>query len=98
VSIPAGYADARHAVTGDTELIRLIRSGIGGCHEDTSETLYLPLSIATSVTGGLLAGTLFSRVGKRLHGEEPAPPDPKDLSRSSSAVLLAGGRGLCLGL
>ncbi len=64
-----------------------------------SQALYAPLSIATSVTGGLLASALFGQIWKRLSDEEPAPPNPKDLSRSSSAVLLGAGlQGLVFGV
>ena len=36
-----------------------------------SKALYTPLSIATSVTGGLLASALFGVIWKRLSDEEP---------------------------
>ena len=57
----------------------------------TSKALYLPLSIATSVTGGVLAGAVFGQIWKRFSDQEPAPPDPKDLNNSSRAALLGAG-------
>jgi hypothetical protein len=64
-----------------------------------SRALYVPLSVATSVTGGLLASALFGALWKRLSDEQPAPPNPKDLSRSSSAVLVGAGlQGLVFGV
>jgi hypothetical protein len=44
---------------------------------NTSKALYLPLSAATSVAGGLLASALFGLIWKRLSDEESAPPNPK---------------------
>ena len=41
----------------------------------------------------------YSIVWKRLSDEQPAPPNPKDLSRSSGAVLLGAGlQGLVFGV
>lgn len=64
-----------------------------------SKALYLPLSMATSVAGGLLAGAVFSRIWKRLDDSGEGPPDPKDLQRSTKEALLAAAlQGLVFGL
>ncbi|OBA60594.1 hypothetical protein A5647_13935 [Mycobacterium sp. 1100029.7] len=63
------------------------------------KALYLPLSAATSVAGGLLAGALFNQLWKRLGDTDRPPPDPKDLSRSTKTALVAAGlQGLLFGL
>lgn len=64
-----------------------------------SKTLYLPLSVATSVGGGLLAGALFSQIWKRIDDSQQPPPDPKDLDRSARSALTAAAlQGLVFGL
>ncbi len=64
-----------------------------------SKALYTPLSITTSVAGGLLAGAVFSEIWKRLGDSDRPPPDPKDLNRSTRATLAAAGlQGLVFGL
>jgi hypothetical protein len=66
---------------------------------NSSKAFYQPLSIATSVAGGLLASAVFSQIWKRLSDEEPAPPDPKDLSNSARAALFgAAVQGLVFGV
>ncbi|MBV8347054.1 MAG: DUF4235 domain-containing protein [Mycolicibacterium sp.] len=64
-----------------------------------SKTLYMPLSVATSVAGGLLAGSVFQQVWKRVTAADQAPPDPKDLNRSARAALSAAAlQGLVFGV
>lgn len=64
-----------------------------------SKAVYAPLSIATSVAGGLLAGEVFNQIWKRLSHTDQPPPEPKDLNRSTRAVLVGAGlQGLVFGL
>jgi hypothetical protein len=64
-----------------------------------SKALYKPLSIATSVAGGLLAGAVFNQVWKRIGDADEAPPNPTDLRHSSREVLTAAAlQGLIFGL
>lgn len=64
-----------------------------------SKILYLPLSVTTSVGGGLLAGALFSRVWKQVSDSDEGPPDPKDLDRSGRQALAGAAlQGLIFGL
>lgn len=53
----------------------------------TAKALYKPLSLATGVLGGILAGAAFRQIWKRV-GDDNAP-DPKDLARSNREVLVA---------
>jgi Protein of unknown function (DUF4235) len=64
-----------------------------------SKAFYLPLSVATSVGGGLLAGALFTRIWKRIDDSDQPPPDPKDLNLSGREALGAAAlQGLVFGL
>ena len=38
-----------------------------------AKALYTPISIVFSVLGGLLAGTIFKQIWKRISGEEESP-------------------------
>jgi hypothetical protein len=63
-----------------------------------SKAAYKPLSIATSVLGGIVASAAFGQVWKRL-GNDAKAPDPKDLRKSNTEVLAAAAlQGLIFGL
>lgn len=65
----------------------------------TSKILYMPLSIVTSVAGGLLASALFTQIWERVEHPDQPPPDPKDLNRSAAKALTAAAvQGLIFGL
>ena len=65
---------------------------------DVIRILYKPLSVATSVAGGMLAGAAFTRLWRRVNTDE-AVPDPKDLHRSSREVLTAAAvQGVVFGV
>jgi uncharacterized protein DUF4235 len=65
----------------------------------TSKTLYMPMSLATSVAGGLLAGSVFQQIWKHIAANEQTPPDPTDLNRSARSALFAAAlQGLVFGL
>jgi len=53
-----------------------------------NKVLYKPLSTAASVTGGLLAGAVFSRVWSRI-GDGGDAPEASDLRHTTREVLLA---------
>ena len=51
------------------------------------------------MAGGLLAGTVFNQIWKRVSDEQQHPPDPKDLNHSAREVLTAAAlQGLTFGL
>ncbi|PTR27686.1 uncharacterized protein DUF4235 [Rhodococcus sp. OK519] len=54
----------------------------------TAKALYKPLSLATGVLGGLLAGVAFREIWKRV-GDDDHAPDATDLERSNREVLVA---------
>ena len=64
-----------------------------------SKAMYMPLQIATSVAGGLLAGKIFNEIWQRISPSDLEPPDPKDLDRSGrEAITAAALQGLVFGL
>ena len=54
-----------------------------------SKAIYKPLSIATSVAGGLIAGKIFTEVWQRVNPSDEEPPEPQDLSRSTREAFVA---------
>ncbi|UXA17105.1 DUF4235 domain-containing protein [Mycobacterium sp. SMC-4] len=64
-----------------------------------SRSLYTPLSLAAGVGGGLLAGTIFKQVWKRVGDNDPEAPDPTDLQQSTVTVITAAAiQGLIMGV
>ncbi|MCV7130916.1 MULTISPECIES: DUF4235 domain-containing protein [Mycolicibacterium] len=64
-----------------------------------ARSLYTPLSVATGVGGGLLAGAIFGQIWKRIGENDAEPPDPKDLSHSTATVMTAAAiQGLIVGI
>lgn len=53
-----------------------------------AKAFYKPLSLATSVAGGVLAGVVFKQIWKRVGDNDADTPDPKDLDRSIQEVLI----------
>jgi hypothetical protein len=65
----------------------------------TTKALYVPLSVAASVAGGLLAGAVFNQLWRRIDDSAQQPPDPKDLESPAGAALSAAAlQGLIFGL
>ena len=63
-----------------------------------AKTVYKPLSIASSVLGGLIAGKIFTEIWQRVNPDDEEP-DPKDLSRSTREVMIAAAvQGVIVGV
>jgi Protein of unknown function (DUF4235) len=66
---------------------------------NASKALYKPLSIATSVAGGLIAGKIFTEIWQRINPDDEEPPEPQDLNRSTrEAMFAAAVQGLIVGI
>lgn len=77
----------------------VLKSGTPLAVNAVSKAFYLPLSISSSVAGGLLAGAVFTQIWKRVSEPDREPPDPKDLNRSGREALAAAAlQGLVFGL
>lgn len=64
-----------------------------------AKSMYKPLSIVSSVVGGLLAGKIFTEVWQRFSPADREPPEPSDLSRSTREALIAAAvQGLIIGV
>ena len=64
-----------------------------------SKAFYKPLSVATSVAGGLIAGKIFTEIWQRINPDDEEPPEPQDLNRSTREAMLAAAiQGLIVGL
>ena len=64
----------------------------------TAKSLYKPLSLVSSVVGGLLAGKIFTEVWQRINPSDQEPPEPEDLNRSTrDAFVAAALQGLIVG-
>ena len=64
-----------------------------------SNAIFKPLSIATSVAGGVIAGKIFSEIWQRINPDDQEPPEPHDLSRSTREMFIAAAiQGLIVGL
>ncbi|WP_083407414.1 DUF4235 domain-containing protein [Mycolicibacterium rutilum] len=63
-----------------------------------AKAMYKPLSIVSSVVGGLIAGKIFTEIWQRVNPSDEEP-DPKDLSRSTREVMIAAAlQGLLIGV
>lgn len=63
-----------------------------------AKSLFKPLSIVSSVMGGIIAGKIFTEIWQRVNPDDEEP-DPQDLSRSLREVMIAAAvRGLIVGV
>lgn len=63
-----------------------------------AKAMYKPLSMISSVAGGLIAGKIFTEIWQRVNPDDEEP-DPEDLGRSTREVFLAAAiQGLLVGV
>jgi hypothetical protein len=63
-----------------------------------AKSLFKPLSIVSSVMGGIIAGKIFTEIWQRVNPDDEEP-DPQDLSRSLREVMIAAAvQGLIVGV
>jgi hypothetical protein len=66
---------------------------------NASKAIYKPLSLATSIAGGLIAGKIFTEVWQRINPDDQEPPEPADLNRSTREAFIAAAiQGLIVGV
>jgi hypothetical protein len=64
-----------------------------------AKSMYKPLSVASSVLGGLLAGKIFTELYQRANPSGNEPPEPSDLSSSARDIFIAAAvQGLIVGV
>lgn len=64
-----------------------------------SKLLFKPLSLGSSVLGGVLAGLVFRQIWMRVGDDRDSPPEPKDLREDVKEVLIAAAlQGAIFGL
>ena len=63
-----------------------------------AKVIYTPLGILISVLGGLLAGTIFKQIWKRVAGEEDAPKAKESEYGWREILPAAAAQGATFGL
>jgi Protein of unknown function (DUF4235) len=62
------------------------------------KVLYKPLGLGFSVLGGILAGTIFKQIWKRISGEEEAPKATESEYAWKEILPAAAAEGAVFGL
>jgi hypothetical protein len=64
-----------------------------------AKSMYKPLSVVSSVLGGLLAGKIFTEIWQRANPSGQEPPEPSDLTSSARDIFIAAAvQGLIVGV